>query len=178
MSHKNCIQLRNAPAGTGRGGYTLIEIVLVLAIIGILMATVVPTFIHSQEGKLLDNAANQILMTMQTAKWRAADTKLNHRVRFSSSGSLWTYRIERETSPGTWTLVPGTTLTQISSGFEVTMNLPTSQDAIFQATGFVSNYQSSKNSIILISPKLRTLSQPYQRIIRLFAGGSVQCSKT
>jgi prepilin-type N-terminal cleavage/methylation domain-containing protein len=178
MSQKNSLQRRNAPVKAGHRGYTLIEIVLVLAIIGILMTAVVPTFTHSQEVRLLDNAANQILMTMQTAKWRAADTKLNHRVRFSSSGSLWTYRVERESSPGTWTLVQGTTQTQISASFEVTMNLPTSQDVIFQSTGFVSNYQGSTNSITLASPKLRTLSQPYQRIIRLFAGGSVQCSKT
>jgi prepilin-type N-terminal cleavage/methylation domain-containing protein len=178
MSQKNSLQQRNAPVKAGHRGFTLIEIVIVLAILGILMMSFFPAFTLSQEVRLLDNTANQILMTMQTAKWKAADTKLNHRVRFSSSGSLWTYRVERESSPGTWTLVQGTTQTQISSSFEVTMNLPTSQDVIFQSTGFVSNYQSLKNSITLASPKLRTLSQPYQRIVRLFAGGSVQCSKT
>jgi prepilin-type N-terminal cleavage/methylation domain-containing protein len=178
MSQKNSLQQRNAPVKAGHRGYTLMEIVLVLAILGIMMMAVFPTFTHSQEGRLLDNAANQVLMTMQTAKWRAAETKLNHRVRFSSSGSLWTYRIERESSPGTWTLVQGTTQTQISSSFAVTMNLPASQGVIFQATGFVSNYDSANNSITLASPKLQTLSQPYQRIVRLYAGGSVRCSKT
>lgn len=159
-------------------GYTLLEIVLVLAVIGILMMAVFPTFTGSRDIRLLDNAANQIQMTMQMAKWKAADTSLNHRIRFSSSDNVWTYRIERESTSGAWTLVQGTTLTQISTTLEVTVNLPASLDVVFQPTGFISNYDSTKSSITLASPKLRTLNQSYRRIVRIFAGGSVHCAKT
>ena len=177
-NHKDAFQPHNVPVKAGHRGYTLMEIVLVLAILGIMMMAVFPAFTHSQEVRLLDNAANQILMAMQMAKWQAADANLNHRIRFSSTNNVWTYLIERETTPGNWALVQGTMRTQISSTFEVTVNLPAGQAVVFQSTGFVDNYDSSKNSVTLASPKLRTLNQPYQRIIRLFAGGSVRCSKT
>jgi len=178
MGQMNVLQPPVRRRAPGRRGYTLLEIVLVLSILGILVMAFFPTFTHSSEIRLLDNAANQILMAMQTAKWQAADTSLKHRVRFSSSNNVWTYRVEREATSGNWTLAAGTALTQISTTFEVTVNLPATKDVIFETTGFVSNYDGSKNTITLASPKLRTLNQPYQRIVRLFAGGSVQCAKS
>jgi len=159
-------------------GFTYIEMIIVIAVIGLLMMTSYSSFTNTLETRALDNTASEILMAMQTAKWQAAGTKLNHRVRFSDADGSWTFRIERESTSGTWTILPGTIPKRISSKFDVTLSLPSSQDIIFLATGFVSNYQSTKNSITLASPKLRTLNQPSQRMIRFLVGGSVQFLKS
>ena len=178
MSHRRIGNLRIARAAAASPGFTLLEVIAAIGILGILTMVLVPSFSGSTEIRLLDNAATRIVMAMQTARWQAASTKMNHRVRFASAAGRWWFTVERETSAGTWTQCPGSPPTSVSSNFEVTVTLPTSLDVVFSPTGFIANYQSARNSIALASRKLRTLSQPYQRTIRLFASGSVQFSKT
>jgi prepilin-type N-terminal cleavage/methylation domain-containing protein len=166
------------PVMTKVQGFTFIEIVVVLAILGALMMISIPSISHTLEIRALDNTASDIFMSLETAKWQAAAAKLNHRVRFSSDDGAWTYRVEKESSPGVWTTIAGAGPKKISTKFTFTPNLPTGQAVVFLATGFVSNYDSLKNSITLESPKLRTLGEPSQRVIRIFAGGSVRYLKS
>lgn len=159
-------------------GFTLIELIAVIGILGIMMALSLPSFTNTQAVRALDNEAGTILMALQTAKWQAASTRMNHRLQFVSSSGGWTYRVERETASGTWTVLPGATSNEISSSFGVTITLPSSLTVVFQPTGLISNYESAKDSIALSSAKLQTLGQPGRRTIRLFAGGSFQLVKS
>ena len=166
------------PTRSVRPGYSLIELLVAVAILGIILAFAFPSFNNSQSVRALDNEAGTIVMAIQTAKWRAATTGISHRLRFVSTDSSWAYRIERETVSGTWTLLPGTNERGISGSFGITVNLPTSLDVVFRPTGLVSNYETGKNTITLTSAKLQNLGEPGQRTILLYAGGSVRLAKS
>jgi prepilin-type N-terminal cleavage/methylation domain-containing protein len=154
-------------------GFTLIEVIVVIGIIAIMTVASIPGITNTIEARALDGTARDILMSMQTAKWKAASDKYNYRVRFSQVGSSWKYQIEREAVSGTWTAAPGTLQKSVSSKFSVTVSLPTTKDVIFTPTGFISNCDSTKNSIMITSAKLASLSQPSNRTVRFYAGGSI-----
>ena len=98
-------------------GFTLIETLVVIAIIGIIMLMAYPNIRNSLEMRSLENEAREILTTLQQAKFQAVKTKLNHRVNFDSSLGYWVYYIEREVSFDNWVEVPGTIRKSIPSTF-------------------------------------------------------------
>jgi len=149
-----------------------------VAIMAVLVLMTLAGSFNSQYVRALDNTASEILMSFQTAKWQAASTRLNHRVRFSSTDGAWSYCIEREATAGSWTLMPGSRRVKIPSKITATVNLPTGLAVTFQGTGFVSSYDGTKNSIVLSSAKLAGLGQPSNRTIRFLAGGSVQFTRS
>jgi prepilin-type N-terminal cleavage/methylation domain-containing protein len=154
-------------------GFTLIEVIVVIGIIAIMTVASFPTIANTMETRALDGAARDVLMAMQTAKWKAASDKYNYRVRFSQVGTSWKYQIEGEAVSGTWTTAPRTVQKSIPSKFGVTLSLPTTKDVIFTPTGLVSNCDSTKNSIMISSAKLASLSQQSNRTVRFYAGGSI-----
>jgi prepilin-type N-terminal cleavage/methylation domain-containing protein len=159
------------------GGFTLIEALVVLAIFGILTVLFYPSVKNSFEVRGFDNAGRDILTTLQMAKWQAVNTKYNHRVRFASDSAGWTYRIEMEKPSGTWTLKQGQSVKRIPSDFGVTITLPSDSSVIFEATGFISGYDSTKNQISLSSSRLALLGEANLRTIRFYASGSTQFIK-
>jgi prepilin-type N-terminal cleavage/methylation domain-containing protein len=161
-----------------RRGFTMLEIMVVVAILGISMTLVAPAFFNSQRVRQLDITSSKIRMAIQTAQWQAAANKISYRVRFTLSGEIWSYRIEREASAGTWILVPKSGPFKIPSSITATVSLPSTQSIIFLPTGIVSNYDSTKNSIVLSSEKLQSLGQPSERTLRILAGGSVRFQKS
>lgn len=154
-------------------GFTLIEIVLVVGILGMLSLIFYPDVRRTLEVRALENEARDILTTMQRAKLQAVKTKLNHRVRFFYEGNEWFFQVEREESPGQWSLMPGFIQKTISSSFQVTVDVP-SQIVEFSPLGFVTNFNNEHNSITLQSDKLKAYSQPDLRIISVLAGGSIR----
>jgi len=158
-------------------GFTLFEIIIVVAIIGIMAVATYPSIRNMVEIRSLDTAARDILSTLQVAKWQAVNAKLNHRVRFFQSGGVWFYRIEVEATAGTWTLKPRQEEKSISTGYTVAVTLPTGLSITFLPTGFVTGFDSTKNQVTLSSAKLALLGQPNRRVIRFFASGSVQYLK-
>ncbi len=161
-----------------RAGFSLIEIMVGVAILAGLVAMVAVNSFNSQYVRALDNTASEVLMALQTAKWQAASSRMDHRVRFSQSDGAWSYVIEREAAAGSWTQMPGLRPVKIPSKITAAINLPTGSAIAFQPTGIVTAYDSSKNSIVLSSAKLSSLGQPSNRTIRFLAGGSVQFSRS
>ncbi len=162
-------------------GYTVIEVLVVLGIIGIFMVVSYPSLLNIMAVRNLDNATRQIQTYLQMTKLRAVDTKIVHRVRFyQADGGYWVYEMERLQIDGTWVRVEGPPRRSISNDFVVTLDLPLDGSdpiVIFSPVGSVANFAVDQNTIVLQSPKLDRPSQMDERVIGLFMGGSISYAK-
>jgi len=160
-------------------GFTLIEILVTVAIISILSLASYPYIMNTLETRSLENGAREILTVLQTARYRAIDTKDNHQVRFyQDDGTVWRMIIERETSAGNWEPSRGFSPRTISPKFNVTVDLPAGESVVFSSMGIVDGFDSTANSLELQSDRLKGQNQPDLRIIRFYSGGSVHYIKT
>jgi len=164
-------------------GFTFIEVVVVVGILGMIIAALYPSIMNTLEMRRIENSARDIQTTMQRAKYQAVKTKLNHRVGFLDDNGVWFYFIEREDSPGTWNTMPGFVRKEIPEKLIVSLNFPDvtgvpSKGVVFSPLGFITNFDTNLNSISLQNDKLRGQGQPDLRIVAVFAGGSVHYIKT
>ncbi len=164
-------------------GYTFIEVLVVIGILGLILAALYPSIMNTLETRGLENKARDILTTMQQAKFQAVKTKLNHRVGFLYDGQVWCYFIEREVTPGTWNTLPGFIRKEIPTKFNTLINYPDvagtpDKGIVFSPIGFVSNFDTNQNTLNLQSDKLKGYGQPDLRVITVYAGGSVQYLRT
>ncbi len=155
----------------------MIEILVVIAIMGVMAVVIFPAIMNSLETRSLESTTKEVLSSLVRAKFQAVRTHLNHRVRFELESSGWTYCIEREDQVNQWNMIREFIKKNIPSDFNVTVNLP-NQQVIFSPLGFVTNFSSSQSSITIQSPSLQDYNQPPNRHIMIYSGGSVQYSKT
>jgi prepilin-type N-terminal cleavage/methylation domain-containing protein len=157
-------------------GYTLTEVLVVVAVLGIFLTVSYPGIRNSLEVRGLENQARSILGTCQQAKFQAVRTKLNHRVRFDNSLGYWTYFLEQESSATVWQPVPNAERRLIPAKYATTVNFQ--NGAIeFTALGMAKNYSSAQHDVTLQFPRLASQGQPSRRVINVFAGGSIQYVK-
>jgi prepilin-type N-terminal cleavage/methylation domain-containing protein len=154
-------------------GFTLVEILVAIAIIGIMAIIFYPNILNTLETRKIEGSAREILTNLQRAKFQAVKTKLNHRVKFEAVGESWVYSIEREDNPTEWNIMRGFLKKSIPSEFQVNVDFP-NETVEFSPLGLVANYSSTQNTITLQSLKLATYGKPNQRIIKVIAGGSIQ----
>ena len=175
---------RHRPA---RRGFTLIEVLVVVGIMGILMAVAYPSILNTMAVRNLENSSRQIQTYLQRTKLQAVDSKINHRVRFYQVDGNWVYEMERmqadlTTEPSTvsWVRVPGPPRKTISPRFEVTITLPVAGPDFaieFSPVGAVANFDVNRNAIVLRNPNLDRPGQMDERVISLFMGGSIHYAK-
>lgn len=158
-------------------GFTLVEVLLVVAIVGVLLMIAYPNIRNSLEVRNLENEAREVLTTLQQTKFQAVKTKLNHRLTFDNSSGTWVYYIEREVQYNVWQEIPGTIRRSIPSKYTVTINLP-NQQVVYSPLGMVLNYDTTLNNISIRYPNLSLQGQPSTRTITTFAGGSVEYAKS
>jgi prepilin-type N-terminal cleavage/methylation domain-containing protein len=164
-------------------GYTFIEVLVVIGIIGLILAALYPSIMNTLETRGLENSARGILTTLHQAKFQAVKTKLNHRVGFLYDGDVWCYFIEREETPGTWNTMPGFIRKEIPTKFNSLINYPDvvgtpDKGIVFSPIGFVTNFDTNQNTLNLQSDKLKGYDQPDLRVITVYAGGSIHYLKT
>ena len=173
---KNASRIHRNPRG-----FTLIEVLIVIGIMGILMAVSYPSILNTLAVRNLDNATRQVQTYLQQTKLRAVDTKIVHRVRFyQADGGYWVYEMERLQPDGTWVRVEGSPRKSIPDSLNVTITLPasgTDHIAIFSPVGAVANFTVDQNAIVLQNPKLDRPGQMDERVISLFMGGSIHYDK-
>jgi prepilin-type N-terminal cleavage/methylation domain-containing protein len=162
-------------------GFTLIEMVVAVGVIGILALVLYPSIINTLETRKLENETRQVVTSLQRAKFEAVKTRINHRVRFDyinqGTMNLWSYVVEREDNPGSWNSMPGFNRKFIPHEFTVTVNFP-NQIVQFSPLGFISNYDINQSNLTVQSSKLDLYNQYDLRVISVFIGGSVQYTKS
>lgn len=155
-------------------GFTLLEVLVVVAIMGLLMISMFPSIMNSLETRDIENSVRDIQTTLQQARFRAVDNKVSHRVLFAQVDGRWRVILERESAAGVWEAVPGYLTRIISPRYVVTINLPASSAVEFSSVGIVEGYDSTRNSVTLQSLKLKGKRQPDLRLLRIYGGGSIQ----
>jgi prepilin-type N-terminal cleavage/methylation domain-containing protein len=164
---------------TCRKGYTLIQMLVAVAVIGVVALVVTPEIINSLEVRGLENSAREVVSLLERAKFLAVKTKLNHRVRFDNSTGDWILRIEQETTAGVWDFVPGYLETILPPKFTLTLYLPAGDPTVvFNPMGWVLNYDQNNHSIVLFSDRISRYDQPDQREVIFYLGGSMRFIKT
>jgi len=162
-------------SASARKGFTFVEILVAIGIIGLMALIFYPNIINTLETRKIEGSAREVLTTLQRAKFQAVRTKLNHRVRFyeEDENGVWFYLIEKEDNPNDWNIMLGFLRKSIPSEFQVNVDFP-NETVEFSPLGLVSNYSSAQNSITFQSLKLATYGKPDQRVITVIAGGSIQ----
>ncbi len=169
-------------------GFTLIEIIVVVGIIGIILAASYPSILNILETRALDSAARELLTTLEAARYIAVNDKVNCRVRFFQENNEWRYMVEVEegevtgTNPTfTWKPVPKFIKKTLPPKFNPQILLSSGdQQIVFSPLGLVANYDFTAPHtfrIILRSSKLKNLAQDDQRILTIYAGGSIGYQK-
>jgi prepilin-type N-terminal cleavage/methylation domain-containing protein len=163
------------------GGFTLIEILVVIGIMGIFMIVSFPAILNTMATRNLENTTRQVQTYLQQTKLQAVSTRIVHRVRFTRvNASYWAYEMERLQENGTWIRAQGAPRKAIPNGLNVTFTVPLSGAdpvIVFSALGTVANYSVGQNTITLQNPNLNRPGQMDQRVLSLFMGGSIQYAK-
>ncbi|HDT13591.1 MAG TPA: prepilin-type N-terminal cleavage/methylation domain-containing protein [Candidatus Aminicenantes bacterium] len=161
-------------------GFTLMEVLVVLGILGIFMVVSYPSILNTMATRNLDNATREVQTFLQQTKLQAVSARIDHRVRFyQREGTIWSYEMERFQEDGTWVRVQRIPAKTISTRFNVTITLPidtTTGDPVarFSSLGMFPDFTVGQNSVTLQSPKLQGLGQPDERVLSMFMGGSIQ----
>ncbi len=164
---------------SARKGFSLIELLFVLGIIGIVLAMSYPSIRNSLETRSIESEARDILTTLQRAKFQAVKTKQNQRVRFYQPNERWFFLIESQDTSGSWNQMSGFVTKTISTDFNVVVKSSATDKTVeFSPMGFITNYEIGKNSITIQSDKLKNYNQQDMREIKVFTAGSIKYLKS
>ena len=169
---------QNRPAA---GGFTLLEILVVLGIMGIFMVVSYPSILNTMAVRNLENTTRQIQTYLQQTKLQAVSTRIVHRVRFFRvDASFWAYDMERLQANGTWIKAQGAPRKTIPNRVNVTITFPAAgadHVAVFSPLGTFPQFAINQNSITLQNPNLDRPGQMDERVLSIFLGGSIHYSK-
>lgn len=97
-----------------RAGFSLIEVMVSLTIMGTLIAIALPKFSQLLPGIRLASAARQVATDLQLARMRAISQHANQTVAFDTSTATYTFGSSDTRNLNQ--MYPGTTITSLSSG--------------------------------------------------------------
>jgi len=163
------------------GGFTLLEILVVLGIMGIFMVVSYPSILNTMATRNLENTTRQLQTYLQQTKLQAVSTRIVHRVRFTRvDASYWAYDMERLQANGTWIKAQGAPRKTIPNRLNVTITFPAvgaDHVAVFSPLGTFPQFAINQNSITLQNPNLDRPGQMDERVLSIFLGGSIHYSK-
>jgi prepilin-type N-terminal cleavage/methylation domain-containing protein len=163
-------------------GFTLIEVLVVVGIMGMLMLISYPSILNIMATRNLENTTRQIQTYLQQTKLQAVSTRIVHRVRFTQvDASYWAYDMERLQPDGlTWIKALGAPRKTIPNRINVTITFPAvgaDHVVIFSPLGTFPDFVLNQNSITLQNPNLDRPGQMDERVLSIFMGGSIHYSK-
>lgn len=162
-------------------GFSLIEIIVVVAIIGILSLASYPSILNVLETRSLEGTARDLLTTLETARYTAVNEKVPCRVRFFQENNEWRYLVEIQVrnigeSTISWTTARKFLKRSLPRRYNPQLQLPVDQSIVFSPLGMVANYDFTSpqsHRIILQSQKLKNYGKEDLRIVNVYAGGSI-----
>ncbi len=162
-------------------GFSLIEIIVVVAIIGILSLASYPSILNVLETRSLEGTARDLLTTLETARYTAVNEKVPCRVRFFQENNEWRYLVEIQVRDVDKTTVSWTTARKflkrsLPPRYNPQLQLPVDQSIVFSPLGMIANYDFTSpqsHRIILQSQKLKNYGKEDLRIVNVYAGGSI-----
>ncbi|MBD3162572.1 MAG: type II secretion system protein GspH [Candidatus Eisenbacteria bacterium] len=89
---------------TGIRGFTLVEALVVLTIMGIVLAAAVPSFVGSNRQRRVEGAADEMAARIQVARQRAVASRIPHRLVLEPGSNR--YRTEYLDNDSTWVRFP------------------------------------------------------------------------
>jgi len=156
-----------------RSGFTVIEILIAVGILGLMAVMLMPAIQNSLETRNLESVAQEIKSNLQKAKFQAVRTKMHHRLRFLYESGRWSYLIERQEIPNNWVIIPESQEQIIPDQFTLTVIIP-DQNIEYSQLGLISNYDDSLNQIQIQSSHLSKYSQSDSRYIFIYRGGRIE----
>jgi type II secretion system protein H len=124
---------------TRSAGFQLIEMMVVLVILGIVLATALPSFVRRNEWNRLQGEAERMSARMLEARQRAVARRTPFRMVLDPAGQ--TYRFFRQDDDSTWTAEPAETY-RAEGILELTTTLageepPDSVEILFEPRGTI-----------------------------------------
>ncbi len=95
---------RTRPSTIRTGGYTIVELMVVVVVIGVLSAIALPNFVGRNARNRCEGAARDVSVRMQMARQKAVSSRMPHRMVFDVSER--TYYFEKFETDSTWTQDP------------------------------------------------------------------------
>lgn len=122
---------------TGRSGFTLVETMVVVIVMGIVLAVAIPNFARTNRGRQVEAAANDLAARINLERQRTIATRVPHRLVLLPSDHA--YRMERLENDSTW-IADGESLhvipTHVSWWFEAGGD-DSNEDIEFESRGTV-----------------------------------------
>jgi prepilin-type N-terminal cleavage/methylation domain-containing protein len=91
---------QHTPVRRAQSGYSLVEMLTVVAIIGVVSLVTVPQFLAYQRSNQLKTSMRQVMNDLRSVRQQAISMRTDARLRFKTGES--TYVLERRAPNGTW----------------------------------------------------------------------------